>query len=149
MCCWPLRAPTPFQSLFGKCNFRDSNLVTLYLFVYLVNPLKRSSKKYLRWLITIQQKSKINAVVLMFRWTLFWAYGFVPLSNWLIFKLCFQECNAVNASLLLNLINNNFLIFLTGNLPILNPYVPPKSKNLQPHSSNSIENATPLQSLHS
>ena len=33
------------------------------------------------------------------------------------------ECNAVNASLLLKLINNNFLIFL---------------------SSNSIENATPL-----
>ena len=55
-----------------------------------------------------------------------------------------MECDAVNASLLLNLINNNFLIFLTGNLPILNPYVPPKSKNLQPHSSNSVENATPL-----
>ena len=36
------------------------------------------------------------------------------------------ECNAVNASLLLNLINNNFLImiFLTENLPILNPYYP-------------------------
>ena len=61
-----------------------------------------------------------------------------------------MECDAVNASLLLNLINNNFLIFLTGNLPILNPYVPQKSKNLQPHSSNSIENATPFTfSLHS
>ena len=55
------------------------------------------------------------------------------------------ECNAVNASLLLNLINNNFLIFfLTEHIPILNPYLPQKSENLQPHSSNSIENATPL-----
>ena len=63
------------------------------------------------------------------------------------------ECNAVKASLLLNLINNNFLIFLTENLPILNPYLrlvshdsylAPKSENLQPHSSNSIKNATPL-----
>ena len=52
------------------------------------------------------------------------------------------ECNAVNASLLLYLINNNFLIFLTENLPILNPYLPPKSANLRPHSSNFIENAT-------
>ena len=34
------------------------------------------------------------------------------------------ECKVVNASLLLNLINNNFLIFLTENLPILNPYLP-------------------------
>ena len=54
------------------------------------------------------------------------------------------ECNAVNANLLLNLINNNFLIFLTENLPILNPYLPPKSENLWLHSSKSIENATPL-----
>ena len=52
--------------------------------------------------------------------------------------------NAVNASLLLNLINNNFLIFLTKILPILSLYLPPKSKNLRPHSSNSVENATPL-----
>ena len=54
------------------------------------------------------------------------------------------ECNAVNASLLLSLISNNFLIFLTENLPILNPYLLQKSENLRPHSSNSIENATPL-----
>ena len=54
------------------------------------------------------------------------------------------ECNAVNANLLLNFINNNFLIFLTENLSILNPYLPPKSENLRPHSSKSIENATPL-----
>ena len=54
------------------------------------------------------------------------------------------ECNAVNTSLLLNLINNNFLIFLTENLPILNPYLPQKSENLRPHSGNSIENTTPL-----
>ena len=40
------------------------------------------------------------------------------------------ECNAVNTSLLLNLINNNFLIviFLTENLPILNPYYPQNPK---------------------
>ena len=50
--------------------------------------------------------------------------------------------NTVNSSLLSNLINNNFLIFLTENLPILNPYLPQKSENLRPHSSNSIENAT-------
>ena len=54
------------------------------------------------------------------------------------------ECNAVNASLLLNLISNNFLIFLTENLPILNPHLLQKSENVRPHSSNSIENATPL-----
>ena len=54
------------------------------------------------------------------------------------------EWNAVNTSLLLNLINNNFRIFLTENLPILNPYLPQKSENLRPHSSKSIENATLL-----
>ena len=54
------------------------------------------------------------------------------------------ECNAVNASLLLHLINNNFLILFTENLPILNPYLPQKFENLRPHSGNSIENATPL-----
>ena len=54
------------------------------------------------------------------------------------------ECNVVNASLLLNLISNNFLIFLTENLPILNPYLLQKFENLRPHSSNSTENATPL-----
>ena len=43
--------------------------------------------------------------------------------------------NAVNASLLLNLINNHFRS--------LNPYLLQKSENLRPHSSNSIENATP------
>ena len=57
------------------------------------------------------------------------------------------ECNAVNASLLLNLINNNFLTFFTENLPILNPYLAPKFENLRPHSSNYIENATLLESL--
>ena len=65
-----------------------------------------------------------------------------------------MECNAVNASFLLNLINNNFLIFLTGNLPILNPYLPQKSENLRPilvtllkmrphYSQSSRENVTP------
>ena len=53
------------------------------------------------------------------------------------------ECDAVNASLSLNLINNNFLTFSTKNLPILNLYLPQKSENLRSHSSNSIENATP------
>ena len=52
---------------------------------------------------------------------------------------------AVNASLLINLINNKFLIFFQAkNLPILNPYLPQKYENMRPHSSNSIENATPL-----
>ena len=52
------------------------------------------------------------------------------------------ECNAVNASLLLNLINNNFLIFFNRESSHL--YLPHKSDNLRPHSNNSIENATPL-----
>ena len=52
------------------------------------------------------------------------------------------ECNAVNASLLLNLINNNHFFFLTENPPIFNLYLPQKSDSLRPHSSNSIENAT-------
>ena len=34
--------------------------------------------------------------------------------------------------------------FSTENLPILNPYLPPKSENLRPHSSKSIEISTPL-----
>ena len=34
--------------------------------------------------------------------------------------------------------------FLTENLLILNPYLPQKSEHLQPHSSKSIENLTPL-----
>ena len=50
-------------SLFGKCNFRDPNLVTFYLCIYLINVVSRT------------------------------------------------ECNAVSASLLLNLMKNNFLIF--------------------------------------
>ena len=54
------------------------------------------------------------------------------------------ECNAVNASVLLNLINNNFLTFLTENLPILDPFLPQTSENLRPHYSHSSwENATP------
>ena len=48
------------------------------------------------------------------------------------------ECNAANASLFQSLINNNFLIFLTEYLSILNPYLSPESENLRPHSSNSI-----------
>ena len=44
------------------------------------------------------------------------------------------ECNAVNASLLLNLINNNFLIviFLTENLPIFNSFYPQNPKIYDP-----------------
>ena len=64
------------------------------------------------------------------------------------------ECNAINASLLLNLINNNFLIFLTENLPILNHYLPPNPKICDPilvtllkmrshYSHLCRENATP------
>ena len=54
------------------------------------------------------------------------------------------ERNAVNASLLLKFNKQQLPDFLTENLPILNPYLPPKSENLRPHSSKSIENATPL-----
>ena len=48
MCCWSLRAPTPLQAIlwpiidpilvtFGQiCNFRDPNLFTLYLCIYLI-----------------------------------------------------------------------------------------------------------------
>ena len=49
------------------------------------------------------------------------------------------ECNTVNASVLLNLINNNFLTFLTENLLILDPYLPPIRK----FTHSSWENATP------
>ena len=54
----------------------------------------------------------------------------------------FVECNAVNVSLLLNVKKQQLSDFLTENLPILNPYLPQKSKNWRPHSSKSIENAT-------
>ena len=48
MCCWPLRAPTPLWVIlwpiidpilvtFGQiCIFRDPNLLTLYLCIYLI-----------------------------------------------------------------------------------------------------------------
>ena len=42
------------------------------------------------------------------------------------------ECNAVNTSLLLNLINNNFLIFFNRESSHF------ESENVRPHSSNSI-----------
>ena len=54
------------------------------------------------------------------------------------------EWNAVNASLLVKFNKQQLSDFLTENLPILNPYLPQKSENLRPHSSKSIENATPL-----
>ena len=57
----------------------------------------------------------------MFRWTLFWPRGFVLLSNWLIFKLRFQERNVMR-----------FLIFLSEILPILKPYLPQTAENLRP-----------------
>ena len=66
----------------------------------------------------------------------------------------FKRRNAVNAILLLNFINDNFLIFLTENLPVLNPYLPQNLKicdsilvpllKMRPHYSHSSrENATP------
>ena len=66
----------------------------------------------------------------------------------------FKRRDAVNASLLLNLINNNFLIFLTENLPILNPYLPQNLKICDPilvnllkmgphYSHSSRENTAP------
>ena len=48
------------------------------------------------------------------------------------------ECNAVNASLLLNLKKQQLSDFLTENLPILNPNLPQNSENLRPHFSTSI-----------
>ena len=59
------------------------------------------------------------------------------------------EWNAFNASLLVKFNKQQLSDFLTENLPILNAYLPQKSENLQPHSSNSIKNATPLYSLQS
>ena len=52
MCRWPLRGPTPIVDpilvTFGQiCNFCDPNLVTFYLCIYLINPLRRSSKNEL------------------------------------------------------------------------------------------------------
>ena len=66
----------------------------------------------------------------------------------------FQAAGCSQCELLLNLINNNFLIFLTENLPILNPYLPQNLKicdpilvnllKMRPHYSHSSrENATP------
>ena len=75
VCAAVLSEPLPHCSLFfsnyrphlshflEKSNFRDPNLVTFYLCIYLINVVSRT------------------------------------------------ECNAVSASLLLNLINNNFVIF--------------------------------------
>ena len=50
-----------------------------------------------------------------------------------------MECNAVNASLLLNLINNNLLIFFnreSSHNSFQSLYLAERSENLQPHSSN-------------
>ena len=47
------------------------------------------------------------------------------------------ECDAVNASLLIKFNKQQLSDFLTENYPILNPYLPPKSKNSRPHYSHS------------
>ena len=78
----------------------------------------------------------------MFRWTLFWTRGFVPLSNWLIFKLRFQERNVMRSMRAYN--KQQLSDLFIRDLPTLKPYLPQTSENLRPHSSNSIENATPL-----
>ena len=57
---WPLRAPTPLKSTLWPiidptlllvtgqiCNFRDPNLITLFLCIYLISPLNRSQKNEL------------------------------------------------------------------------------------------------------
>ena len=65
----------------------------------------------------------------------------------LYINVVFQEaeCNAVNASWLLNLINKQQLSdIFNRESSILNPYLPQKSENLRPNSSNSFENVTPL-----
>ena len=53
MCRWPLRAPTPLYFILWPiidpilvrqiCNLRDPNLVTFYLWIYVINPLNGSS----------------------------------------------------------------------------------------------------------
>ena len=64
------------------------------------------------------------------------------------------ECNEVNTSLLLNLINNNFLIFFNRESFHFESLLTPKSENLRPilvtllkmrphYSHSSHENATP------
>ena len=54
------------------------------------------------------------------------------------------ECNCGQCELIVKFNKQLLSDFLTENLPILNHYLPPKSENLRPHSSKSIENATPL-----
>ena len=42
----PLASQSPYPIIVhsvGRCNFRDPNLVTFYLCIYLINPLNRSS----------------------------------------------------------------------------------------------------------
>ena len=87
----------PILSLFGKCNFRDPNLVTFYLYIYL-------------------------------------------------YQCGFKRRN-VQCELIVKFNKQELSDFLTENLPILNPYSAQKFENLRPHSRNSIENATPLQSI--
>ena len=62
----------------------------------------------------------------------------LTLSKWFQAAECFQ-CDFI-----FNFKKQKLSDFLTENLPILNPYLPPKSENLRPHSSKSIENATPF-----
>ena len=97
----PLRAPTPLQSIlcpiidpilvtFGQiCNFRDSNLVTFYLCIYLMLNEER---------FTFHLQYKLSGTF----------------AN----RKCVNNC--------------------------LTPPPPPQKRNVRPHSSNSIENATTL-----
>ena len=61
-----------------------------------------------------------------------------------LYQCGFKRRNAVNASLLLILINNNFLNFFNRESSHFESLLTPKSENLRPHSSNSFKNATPL-----
>ena len=98
----PLRAPTPLQSIlcpiidrilvtFGQiCNFRDPNLVTFYLCIYLMLKEER---------FTFHLQCKLSGTF----------------AN--------RKCEELS--------------------------YPPQKRNVRPHSSNSIENATTLQSIQS
>ena len=72
--------------------------------------------------------------------------------NFVTFHLCIYLINEVSSGgmspglgeLIVKFNKQQLSDFLTENLPILNPYLPPTSENLRPHSSKSIGNATPL-----
>ena len=63
------------------------------------------------------------------------------LCNWLILKLWFQERNVMRGDKqqLSELFNQDHFESLLNRI-----FLPQKSENVRPHSSNSVENATPF-----